>query len=210
MPAVAKLSPERPAGERPLYRLSVRQYETMIAAGILGDEDPVELIEGLLVRKMPQLPPHATTLDCAQEALRSLLPGGYRLREQKPIALPGSRPEPDLAVVRGSAGRYAESHPGPKDIAFVAEVADTTLAYDRAEKARIYARGRIPVYWIINVIHGRVEVYSGPKGGRAPAYRRKQEYGPDDAVPVVIKGREVGRVAVRDLFPPSLLPGESE
>jgi Uma2 family endonuclease len=195
--------------KRPLYRLSVAQYEKMAEVGILKSGERVELIEGLLLEKMTQHPPHAVTLDCAQELLRPLLPGEWRLREQKPVRLADSEPEPDLVVVPRPIGRYAQEHPRPADIALVIEVADSSLAEDRDEKQRVYARARLPLYWIINIVHFQVEVYSQPRAGTAPAYRTRHIYHLGDSVPLVIAGREVARIAVRDLFP-TLLVGDSE
>jgi Uma2 family endonuclease len=193
--------------KRPLYRLSVEQYEKMIKAGVLKSGAPVELIEGLLLEKMTQHPPHAATADCTQEVLRPLLPEAWRLREQKPIKLSDSEPEPDLAAVRGPLSRYARRHPRPPDIGLLIEVADTSLDEDRVNKGRVYTRARIPIYWIINLVDTQVEVYSQPKAGRNPTYRDCQIYGIGDTLPVVIAGQEVARVAVRELFP-SLSPGE--
>ena len=195
--------------KRPLYRLSVAQYEKMAEVGILKDGERVELIEGLLLEKMTQHPPHAVTLDCAQELLRPLLPNEWSLREQKPIKLSDSEPEPDLVVVRGPLRRYGRGHPRPGDIALIIEVAESSLAEDRDDKQRIYARARLPLYWIINIVHAQVEVYSQPRGGLAPAYRTRHIYRLGDSVPLVIVGQEVAQIAVRDLFP-TLLSGNSE
>src|SRR5262249_35917568 len=173
-------------GKRPLYRLRVEQYEKMVEAAVFRPDERVELIEGLLVQKMTQNPPHAVTLDCLHERLRPLLPSGWRGREQKPIKLRDSAPEPDFVVVKGPLSRYARRHPRPSDIALVAEVADSTLAEDREDKGRMYARAHLPIYWIINLVHAQIEVYTQPKAGRTPAYRDCQIYGLDDSLPLVI------------------------
>ncbi|MGZ3390545.1 MAG: Uma2 family endonuclease, partial [Isosphaeraceae bacterium] len=105
---------------------------------------------------------------------------------------------------------YRKHHPGPKDIALVVEVAATkgSLNQARVEKMSAYARAGIPVYWIINLTRtggipragsGRVEVYTRPT--RTRGYRDHVEYKWRDRVPVVIDGREVGRIAVADLLP---------
>jgi Uma2 family endonuclease len=158
-------------------------------------------LEGWIVRKMTQNPPHATASGYAQAILRALLPPAWHVREQKPISTADSQPEPDLAVVQGSMGRYATRHPRPVDIALVIEVADTTLEEDRVRKGRLYARARIPVYWIINLVESQVEVYTDPKAGKSPAYQRRQDYGATDRVALIIAGKEIGRIAVRELLP---------
>jgi Uma2 family endonuclease len=87
-------------------------------------------------------------------------------------------------------------------VLLVAEVAETSLAYDRDEKQQIYAEARLPVYWIINIVDRQVEVYTDPTGPAAlPTYRRRQTFGENDVVPVVLDGQQVGQIAVRDLLP---------
>jgi hypothetical protein len=199
--------PVAQSAEPSLYRLTVDQYEHMANVGILRCGDPIELIEGLLIHKMTQNPPHTTVLELLGDLLRSRLPEGWRLREQKPIRLTDSVPEPDLVVVPGPATRYAKQHPLPIDIAIVIEVSDVTLRYDQETKKRIYARARLPIYWIINIPESKVEVYSQPRAGKSPTYRHCQIYGRNEAVPFVIAGQELGPVPVRDLLPTALSGG---
>ena len=198
------LPPRRKLGSDsyyPLYRFRVEQYERMIEAGVLTSADRVELLEGIVVLKMTQHPPHAVAIDYSLDALRPLLPEGWRLREQKPIKLSDSEPEPDLVLVRGPLQRYERRHPGARDIALLIEVADTTLEADRIDKGRMYARARIAVYWIVNLNDRQVEVYTEAKGGKEPGYRRRTDYASDAEVPLVIEGKEVGQVPVSDLLP---------
>jgi Uma2 family endonuclease len=184
----------------PLRRFTVAEYHRMAEAGILTEDDRVELLEGWVVPKMVHNPPHDATVDQAREAIDSRLPQGWRVRVQSAITTGDSEPEPDLAVVPGPAGRYRERHPGPEDVALLVEVADTSLSRDRG-KRRPYARARIPVYWIINLIDSRVEVYTDPNGpGRSPKYRRKEEYGIDDSVPLVVAGEALPPIPVRELL----------
>lgn len=184
-----------------LHRFRVAEYERMIVEGVLTSEDRVEFIEGIVYQKMIQHPPHAVTIDYSQDALRPLLPEGWRLRQQKPIKLSDSEPDPDLVVVRNPIQRYETRHPGSRDIALVIEVADAILVAERQDRGRMYARARIPIYWIINLNERQVEVYAEPKGGKSPAYRRRSDYRLDAKVPLVIEGNEVGQVSVGDLLP---------
>jgi Uma2 family endonuclease len=197
-PAAPAVVPPFP---RPLYRFTVEQYERMTELGILTANDRVELLERLVVQKMTQHPPHAVAVDCTDAVLRALLPAPWYLRDQKPIRLSDSEPEPDLAVVQGPPRRYQKRHPTPPDLALVIEVADTSLVEDRERKGPLYARARLPVYWIINLVERQVEVYTQPKGGKAPAYRQRRDYREGEAVPLTIAGQEVGQVPVRDLLP---------
>jgi len=92
-------------------------------------------------------------------------------------------------------------HPRPRETELIAEVADTSLERDRGVKLKIYAVGRIPVYWIVNLINRQLEVYTEPRHRKYPMYRRRTTYLPSDKVPVVIGGKELGRIAVKELLP---------
>jgi hypothetical protein len=185
----------------PLYRFTVEQYRRMVETGILAETERVELLEGYVVARMVHNPPHDAAVDYAQEILRALLPRGWRVREQKAILAGRSQPEPDLAIVRGPASRYARRHPGPKDIALLIEVSDASLAYDRGPKLALYGRSRIPIYWIVNLVDSQVEVYTKPRAGRSPTYQEQCFYGLKDAVPLVIEGQEACRIPVQELLP---------
>jgi Uma2 family endonuclease len=174
----------------------------MIRHGILGEDEPVELVEGWLVKKMGKNPPHRISDFLVREALRALVPAGWYVDSQEPITTNESEPEPDIVVVRGHTRNYPDRHPGPADLALVVEVSETSLHGDQGPKQRAYARASIPVYWIVNLVDRRVEVYTQPSGpADAPAYGQRQDYVPGDAVPVVLDGNQVGQVAVNDLLP---------
>jgi Uma2 family endonuclease len=180
--------------------MTVEQYEAMAASGAIPTSHRVHLINGYLVEKMTQKPPHVIADDLCGQELARVLPGWY-IRAAKPIRLPGqaSEPEPDRCVVRGTILDYAERHPGPDDIALVVEVADASLAEDRKLAAEIYGLAGIPVCWIVDVRGRRVEVYtrSGP-----PGYGPPEIFAEGQTILVVIGGREVGRIAVTDILPP--------
>jgi Uma2 family endonuclease len=188
-------------GTRPIYRFTVKQYHCLIDAGVLRSGDRVELLEGYLVPKMTQNPPHPTSLELLRDILAARVPSQWVIRSQAPITTQDSEPEPDLAIVLGPRRRYSKTHPRPADAALVIEVADTTLSEDQGRKQRIYARARIPEYWIVNLPESQVEVYTEPRGGRAPAYRQRQVYGVTDSIPTVIAGQDLGVIAVRDILP---------
>jgi Uma2 family endonuclease len=175
----------------------------MIETGVLREDDRVELLEGWVLSKMTHNPPHDSTVWLVQTALLPRLPSGWILRTQSAVTLSDSEPEPDVVVAEGPGTRYASAHPKPRDLALVVEVADTSLAEDRQLKGRAYARARIPIYWIVNILERQVEVYTGPRAGKAPAYRQRQDYGQEDEVPQKIGGQDIGPVPVREL----LLPG---
>ena len=103
--------PPDPSPE-PVFRLSVDQYHAMIDAGVLTEDDPVELLEGILVQKTPKNPKHRIALAKLQRALQPLLPQGMSFQMQDPITLRDSEPEPDGVVFRGLSEDYQDGHPG--------------------------------------------------------------------------------------------------
>ncbi len=168
----------------------------------------VHLINGYLVEKMTQKPPHVIADDLCGQELARVLPGWY-IRAAKPIRLPGqaSEPEPDRCVVQGTILDYAERHPGPDDVALVVEVADASLADDRKLAAEVYGPAGIPVYWLVDVNGRRVEVYTvtGPQGYGPPAIFAKGQ-----SIPVTIDGREVRPSPSRTHPWPAWLRAEAE
>jgi len=184
----------------PVWRFSVEQYHRMVRLGILSDDDPVELLEGWLVYKMPKNPPHRATTKLTRNALDAIISGDWYVDTQEPITLIDSEPEPDVVIVRGNTRNYLDRHPGAEDITLVIEVSDTTLERDRTSKKRLYGRAGIPVYWIINLPEQQIEVYSGPVIEEA-TYQHRQDYALSDKVPVAIAGQIIGHLSVSDLLP---------
>lgn len=190
------------AMDRETYLFTVEQYHRMLEAGILADGEPYELLEGLLVKKMTINPPHSVTVSLIDDRLRAVLPPQWSVRPGQPITLSDSEPEPDLSVVVAPVTRYLKSHPTPRDIGLVIEVSDTTLVDDRTVKARVYARARLPEYWIVNIPERQIEVYTRPRAGRSPAYLSRRDYADSQAVPLVLRGQAVATLPVTDLLPP--------
>ena len=186
----------------PMHRFTVAQYHRMIETGVLTENDRVELLEGWIVDKMPQRPRHSGAISILQARLQARLRKGWIVRVQSPITLEGSEPEPDLAVVKGPEERYLTAHPKGEDIALVIEVADSSVDRDRTVKGRTYAEGRIPVFWLVNLPQFTIEVYSQPKGGRAPKYQSREVLGVEQGATLCIEGRSVGAaIPVAHLFP---------
>jgi len=198
--AVSVPEPAHPVSElidatETLYRFTVEEYEQI--AGFLND-DRVELIDGYLVKKMGKNPPHVLACARVLAALSRIAPAGWHTRPGEPIRIAGrTEPEPDVALARGGVDDYGSRHPEPADIALVVEVADTTLAKDRRRR-RTYGPAGIPVYWIVNLVSRRVEVYSGPS---ADGYAPRVDYAPGAVIPLLIDGKTVGQLAVDEILP---------
>lgn len=190
------------APPRSVHRFTIQEYERLTKIGFFNPGDRSELIDGWLVDKMAHNAQHAGAVDVANDAIAALLPGDWTTRSQLPVRLPGNNaPEPDVAVVPAPKQQYMARHPTEKDVALVVEIADTSLDEDRRLKVPQYAKAKIAVYWIVNLVDRCVEVYTQPRGGKNPTYRQRTDYGPDDAVPVVIGGKQVGTIVVKDLLP---------
>jgi Uma2 family endonuclease len=190
-----------PANGSLYYPLTVQQYHKMIEVGILRKGDRVELLEGWLVKKVTQNPPHNSSVTRVNYCLAPLVPATWHLRIQAAITLGDSEPEPDVLLVMASYDQFDDHHPGPDDVGLVVEIADTTLSQDQNVKTRIYARARLPVYWIVNLPARRVEVYTQPRGGKTPRYRQCQTYDESASVPVVVGTATLGSIPVRNLLP---------
>ena len=203
-PSPASLTRSSAPPPRSLYRMSIEKYEAIVQSGVLTKRDRLELIEGFLVAKMTQYPPHAVSSELCRVKLDRMLPPGWHLRIERPFRIPSrsSKPEPDLVVTRGGIRDFIARHPEPHDVALVIEVADSSLDDDRNLMASVYGGGGVAICWIANLVDRQVEVYSLPSGPSEPlGYRHCEVYGADQEVPVVISGTEVGRIKVADLLP---------
>ena len=114
---------------------------------------------------------------------------------------PDSEPEPDVVLAAGPNADYKTRNPTPSEAIVVVEVGDSSLREDQTTKLQLYAAAKVAVYWIVNLVDGRVEVYTQPRGGKNPTYRARSDYGPRDAMPVVVGGTPVGAIAVKELLP---------
>lgn len=164
-------------------------------AGILTGEDAVELIHGQIVEMSPENKPHRAAIIMITRVLVEALDAErFAVQPQSTLPLDDyNLPEPDVAVLRGTPDELVEEE---LPVAFVVEVADTSLERDRGIKQSLYADAAIPVYWIVNLGAREVEVYSDPRDGR---YREHTTRTADDTVPVPVES--VGAVEVDDLLP---------
>jgi Uma2 family endonuclease len=158
------------------YKFSVDEYDRLGEAGILGEDDRVELIEGEIVMMTPIGLRHAACVN----TLAFLLIEQYGRRAivqiQNPIVLDQrSEPQPDLTVLRPREDRYSGSRPSAADTLLAIEVADSSIGYDRSTKLPLYARSSIAEVWIVDLVRDVVDTYRKPfEGGYAErrTYRR--------------------------------------
>jgi Uma2 family endonuclease len=134
----------------------------MVDAGILREDEPIELVEGELVVVPPQGPSHAAVVADLDARFQKIYSQGFHVRVQLPVAgTIDSLPEPDFAIVRGAPRDYGDRHPTGADTVLVIEVARTSQAFDR-KKAATYARAGVPTYWLVDLVARRLEVRTGP------------------------------------------------
>jgi Uma2 family endonuclease len=190
--------------ERPrIWRMSVSRYDRLAELGWFVNRH-VELIEGRVIRMPAQAEPHVAGVSRAVRAISPIFGPGYYIRVQAPLVQGKySKPEPDLAVVRGSEEQYL-AQGTPTTALLVIEVSDATLEQDRGRKAAIYARSGIADYWIVNLINQQIEVH------RAPVADRKHRFGfryadiqlikpPSSIAPLAAPGASI---SAADLLPP--------
>lgn len=187
------------------YQFTIKKYYELIRSGAFSAKDPIYLWKGRLVEKMTLNPPHSTTVVQLITLLIHIVPKGWHARQEQPVEIGDDGvPEPDLSIVRGALRDYSQRHPKASDVALLIEVSDSSLAEDQGDKLQTYASAGVPVYGIVNLPGRRVEIYTEPTGPAAPAYYRASRFfGPGDEFPIVLDGREVGRLAVSDVLPQS-------
>jgi Uma2 family endonuclease len=140
------------------------EYHRAATGGLFHPDEKMELIWGEVVRKAsPQGSKHFAALRRATEALETPFGDRDEVRPQGPLTISDeSEPEPDVLVAAGTSDRYERRHPGPTETLLVVEVSDTTLAFERGEKASLYASFGIRKYWIVNLPAQQIEVYREP------------------------------------------------
>ncbi len=181
-------------------RFTVDEYHRLMEVGILKDGDPYELLDGWITRKVTYNPAHDVCVDLLAEFFQRNLPKGWRPRIQSSISLSTSEPEPDVAIVRGSARDFLRRHPTPGAIALVIEIADSSLDRDRM-KTELYAHDRVSRYWLVNLAERVIEDYSQPTGKGAGAKYKLMTLVPADEEISLMLGRKLLRLKVRDILP---------
>lgn len=185
----------------PVHRFSVEDYFKLVDAGVLGEDDNCELLEGWIVPKMGKKPLHDGTIDIVAGVLGEILPSGWFPRVQNVLQTATSAPEPDFAVARGVRSSFTERHPQGNDVGLVIEVADSTVQIDR-RKALIYAAADVPRYWIINLPERCLEVYENPQPvNEGVRYAPPRILHSSDEVELVLDDQHVARISVAKLLP---------
>jgi len=184
----------------PIARFSVDQYHRMVESGAFTEDDRLELIEGWVVQQMAKGPGHEYAVGQGEELLRAHVPAGWHVRNQAPITLTRSEPEPDLTIVRGDRATYRRRHPAASEVALVVEVSDTSLDTDRI-KGKTYGAAGIAEYWIVNLVDRCVEVHTLPDPASESGYARRRTFRADEVLALHLAGQDLGMLPVADLLP---------
>ncbi len=159
---------------RPLRRV---EYEQLVYAGAFRHER-VELINGVILQMSPIGSPHRWAVDVLNELFVLAIRRRAWVSVQSSFAAGEySQPEPDLALVPRDTPRNERAC----QAYLIVEVSDSSLAYDRGKKARLYATSTVPEYWVVNIIEQVIEVYTQPKDG---AYAQVERYQPGQSIRV--------------------------
>jgi Uma2 family endonuclease len=195
------MPPETSAALRPKaarWRWTRDAFNRLTELGFFHEDDRVELIQGEIVPMSPPSPLHASYVNPVEDILKALFGNGFYVRTEQPLALSvDSQPQPDIAVCVGTGRDYRASFPNADQTRLVVEIANTTLADDRAVKGPLYASADIPEYWIMNLADECLEVYREPDGTQ---YRWRRIYTLDETVTPV--AAPAASVAVSALFDP--------
>lgn len=142
---------------------TVDEYYEMARAGILREDDRVELIEGEIVQMTPIGSRHAACVDRLTRLLVQAAGDRAIVRVQGPVRLGDrSEPQPDVVLLKPRPDFYVTGHPGPADVILLVEIGDSSVGYDRDVKLPLYARAGVREVWIIDLAATRVEVYRAP------------------------------------------------
>jgi Uma2 family endonuclease len=167
MSATTLLPYQAAAEALPRKRFTWEEVERFMAAGVF-DGQRYELIDGDLVDKMGQNPPHAHAIRLVQRWLGSFLETSH-IQAQLPIEASGgdrerSLPEPDVAVLAEPKPDYSKRHPRGDELLLVVEVSDTTAGFDLTRKAALYANAGVPEYWVLDLTRRMLVVDRRPDG----------------------------------------------
>lgn len=178
---------------------TVEEYHQMGELGILKADHRTELIAGQIVVMAAKGTPHVLGLRLLAVVLGELISSGpFFVSTQDPIHLNEfSEPEPDLAIVQGTALDYADRHPNADDLVLVVEVSDSTLKYDCEVKDKLYAQAGIEDYWVLDVKSQRLHVFRNPTAAGYTSHLILDR--PNAIAPLAFPERSV---SLADILPP--------
>ena len=161
-------------------RFTVGEYYAMADAGILSENDRVELVDGDVIVMPPIGDWHAASVKLLNNTILPALQGRAIVAVQDPVRLgDDSEPQPDITLLQWRDDFYRNGHPSPSDVLLLIEVADSSVEFDRNVKLAAYAQTGIPEVWIAAHSERRIEAYTDPTGD---SYATVRYFGPGDSI----------------------------
>lgn len=182
-----------PAVRQQVHLMSVEEYHRAGETGVLSNN--VELLRGIVIRKMPKSPLHEVVVQKLTDLLLAQVPKEFKVRREGPLTLRGSEPEPDISVVKGKPDDWAKAHPSTAEL--VIEVAISSVALDES-KAELYAEARVPEYWLVRPGERAMDVYRKPTSA---GYLLRRTFSEHDRV--VCESLPMVELLVADVLPAS-------
>jgi Uma2 family endonuclease len=180
------------------YRFTIEQFMRMGELAIFDPADRVELVNGAIIELPPISSRHMAGVIRVHELFYGLTARTALISVQNPLQVADSQPQPDVVILRRRQHFYATALPTASDALLVVEVADETDSYDGGVKGPLYARGRVPEYWIVDVVRNMVTVYLAPA---AKGYDNVNEYAAHGSwISPALRGREI---QARDVLGPA-------
>jgi Uma2 family endonuclease len=167
--------------------VTVDDYHQMADAGLLTENDRVELIDGEIVTKMTIGPRHNACVDRLTKSFVTGAGDDAIVRVQGSIGLSFlTEPEPDVVLLRAQPDFYAKALPTPADVLLIVEVADASLTFDRDRKRPLYAEAGVREFWLVDLTTDAIIVHRDPRGR---AYRTVLRHGHGDTIAPVLLPR---------------------
>jgi Uma2 family endonuclease len=142
-------------------------YYRLGEAGVLGEDDRVELLDGIVAAMSPIGPFHSGVVGLLIQFFTHELGQRVFVNAQNPVVLDDlSEPQPDVTLLKPRRDSYRDAHPTPQDVLLLVEVAEASIDLDLGEKARLYARAGVSEYWVVDLVHRLIVVHRQPVGDR--------------------------------------------
>ncbi len=159
-------------------KFTVEEYHRMHAAGILTEDDRVELLEGEIFVMAPISSRHAACVNKLACVFQEKVGNKAIVSVQNPIRIgEHSEPQPDIALLKPRPDFYFSQLPGHEDVLLLVEVAETSVSYDRDLKIPLYSRAGIPEVWLVDLEGRTVTVFTDPAAqgyGEQRVFRGKE------------------------------------
>jgi Uma2 family endonuclease len=159
----------------PRRRFTVAEVEAMVVAGVMEEDERVELIGGELVPMSPKGNQHEVVKTALLARWYRASPGDILLTPETTFRLSeDTYLEPDVVIYSRTDGLRGLTG---SNVLLVVEIADSSLRYDIGRKAALYASFGVRELWVIDAVRLTTRVFREPG---TEGYRATQEFGAGD------------------------------